>query len=459
MAELTYNGIKIQLMRTQQYASKAVYSQDGVDYLFTEHKIEVFGVLYLQADPPFAPLKGPIGSRFATMDDLRSALLQPRKQLVYEILSPGAAGGTKRRLVAPQDPKSPCDCNNGPRPDYCYITQIAGDKTALVSYGITCWTNDCSKVVLSNRWTVTGAVDQDRYTTRTMQGRLELRADLMRQKNLHPDLFREMLFLPIPLNFIRKDIQVTVTSDGRAAEYTVVDQEVPLNIPDAWRVVTRVEGNVTAGSEVPIKNVNDLGGKVGDIVGNALSLDIGGTMKAAQGLLLGSIPVNKACGIVRVWGNRYAQRSQLAYVAKQIILDRFAPLGAGLNIAGLNVGRGIFLPVSAYLTCDIAQRFVELRMELFPGVNALLTAFVQDMTAFESMLNLNDNEIRTLQGFTAGDGKSAPGTNPLPNPEVGSATRGSYLGALLVQALGGECQLPAAPPDSNQSIVNPPPLQ
>lgn len=456
MAELTYNNVKIERISTVGYEATPVRSQDDVDLLYTKIHIDVIGIIDLSIDPGDNGIFPP-GS--ISVDDIRTAMMRPRMSLSYSFDNPGNTGivspgnsGFPTNPPNPPNPPFPCDCQNGPLPDYCRIAAISGDKSAICYFGITTWLSECTKMLLSNRWQITEHRDREFYATRTIRGRLELRADIMNlnsglfiggvQSQQNADSFRRVVFPQCPAGFARDAIDMTVTSDGRSADYVLVDIEEPLAMGQVgYSEITRIEGEVTAGSEYITKSVTSF-------LTKAFSLDIGGLVGAA-------IPTPKAVGVCRVWGTRNATRDFLADVAIQILVDRFSPLGLNLPFGQRTTGI-----VSAYLTCNIAERMVEFRLEALVGVGASLIQTFSSLTdSFGKMLNLDKNEVqiagKLVQGKLLAGDKSGSAYGFSNNATEARATS---MVKLLNQVLGTNCTLPKAPPSpgpGSASDLNP----
>jgi hypothetical protein len=471
MATLTYNGVVINLVRMIGWDSEQVRSFDGVDYLYTKITISVAGVFnpYLNPLPsttttistnPLAPPPpGPnqnaqpfyLGLQMQAL--LKELLMAPRKQLVFTV-------GANTVINSPgQDTNGnnlECDANDGPIPLRCKVWQISGDKTANVIYSIETYLSDCNNVVLSNRWTVRSHTDIDAFTTRYINGVAKLRADLMRVDNLTADSFRGAYFPPVPQQFQRELVNATLSSDGTELRYQVQDIEMALAIGSdgvGGRNVTRVEGTVTAGVEFP--DAVGVRGKTikAAIAGAASAPATGGLSVWIAGMYIGYqvvnayIPTNKANCVIRVWGNRFALKSDLADVACAVAMER---LLFGQGLTNLNIFGTVL--VSAYMTQSIEDRMVELRCEVLPNVLTNVATAINRLD-FGQLMNLNNpvsynaDDAGPFNGvnlnFASGDGLNPAGECPT---LFVNNDRGTWFGALLIQALGVSCSIPASPP-------------
>lgn len=442
MAVLTYNGVEITFARTMFWDSKNVPSSDGVDYLYTHVTLSVVGIVnpYTLKNQNSSVLPGDrLGGMMKA--DLKEVLMAKRKHLTFKV-------GNDIVIDIPTG-SAPCDCNNGPNPISAKILQITGDKTALVAYTIETWLSDCSNMLLSNRWSVQSLTDENARTTRHITGVARLRADFMQLAKFNADDFRGSYFPPCPQQFQREMISASLSSDGTQLAYRVQDTELNLAIGSdgvGGRNVTKVEGAVTGG----IKVLNST--RVGQALVTAFfkgALGPFGFSKtadfAADKINRVSVPMAKC--VVRVTGNRLALKGDLVDVAGAVALERLFPN----NDANFGNIFASTVMASAFLTQSIEDRFVELTMEVMPSVGSqVATSF--NLLNFAPLMDLDTNVIGTFNGvtlnFLSGNAASLLGNGPV---MLGSSNdRGTWIGALLVQALGINCQLPSTvPPNKN----------
>jgi hypothetical protein len=432
MAQLTYNGVPLQIVHTLDFDLRPVRTDDDTDLTVLR------GFLHCQCIwNPAATASNVAGGRGdrlgVSLANLKQTLLVERKPLVYTV-------GNDVVVRAPQDPAAPCDAWNGPKPLDCRVTAILGDKTAFVDFAVEFWVSDSNTLVLANRWSMAESLDEDFFATVTYRGRAVFRKDLLNLQNVYPDQFRAALIPPPDTSFQRAATRVQVTEDGRHLDWEVVDRQVFLSVGPGCPA-TRLEGNVTVGSDSPIRSVWDLAKKMKESLDVAFGF-MGNPFSAATNFatFVGSvIPSVRASALVRVWGRPEALRSSLANIAKIVALDRLAPFGDGAGFGG-----GRVLPVSAYLTQSIADNYVEFRMEAFTGVQALARGLLQPLQ-FEQMMDLDGDITGKNQGagrvnFQYGGNR---GLAPLPANSAGS--RGQYLGLVVSQLLGLAGQTPAVP--------------
>ena len=220
----------------------------------------------------------------------------------------------------------------------------------------------------------------------------------------------------------------------------MTDKEVRVGVGNFG--LTRIEGNVTAGSDSPIRSLRDIGGALGNVAAAAAATAMATVMGGPLGLLFGGgalaglaasvAAVPKANGLCRVFGRRGAPRDGMVQVAVNYLMDRFFPLAIG----------GQLFIVSMYATQDAGSDnppFVEVRMEfLCININAILAMF--DTASAPQMVRWTD--IHDIGTFVMTPDSATP------QMPASNNTRGSWIRALAVAALkGSTCTLPAAPTD------------
>ncbi len=477
MATLTYNGVELGLQRTLDVQDDAAYSPDGQDFLYREVTVDAICVI----NP--ATMAGiginPGSSSAKIIKSIRQVLLTPQKQLlmksgddiIYD--TPG---------FQPNGLPYTCDANGGPFPEHFSVLEFQGTKTIIARYRIKFYVNDCleQRIVLSNRWNITSDTDTSGITTRTIEGWciVDMGKFIAEFGNFSVDRFRNNFSIACPTNFKRINIQVTAQSDGSRAHYVVTDQEQTVNVQTPMNL--EVTGNTTSGWETTIANT------AGGYFGILPKLAVGATLPYSLLFLpaiAGDMPILKANGIVRVRGGRLVKKADLVQMALNLIVDRFSPL-LMVNLfldpllALQQLKFGIICPVSCYITQDILENFVEVRMEflVFPPFIKQGTTFKPDPDAikayFSPGMGINttteknviqtfDNETKNAL-FQQTDGtqipiatwKNRPGA-PVWFGAPSDNSRGSYLGLLITQALGGECKLPNVVPGQEIAVSTP----
>lgn len=234
MSSLNYSGITLPYCFVSDVDQRAVYDDADTDVICTEFDINVQATLnwnYLSIISPTLWNGGnPLTQNPAdAMNAIRAALLKPRQTLSLKFggveLIPQITGNTGKT-----------DSQNGPKPKSCRIVQMT-DTTFLISYHITArylenptiganghTTHAQGSDVLSNRWSESVDIDDCNYTTRTRTGKFIIRTD--NADGFIADQIRaQMAVVSIPQGFTRSGSQYTVSPDGMAIEYRIVDKE------------------------------------------------------------------------------------------------------------------------------------------------------------------------------------------------------------------------------------------
>jgi len=450
MATLSYGPVTLQIVKTLEFSAEPVSTEDQVDYVVTRNVVTVQAVFSPAATViPNNPGDPPPINLGVSVANLQDVLMRPRQQLTYRIgndialAAPNPNGGG----LSTNPPKT--DARWGPRPLFARVLSVIGDKTAIVTFSVECWTAKGSNIILSNRWTMRQSLDEDFYTTITYQGRTKFRSSLLAVGSFgnvgpQPDQFRSVLLPTVPDTFQRRALDVQITEDGLEMAWEVRDEEQSLSLGQN-SPATRLEGLITAGSEIGLKDaIQAVKGFAADQSRIALwglapgFAWLNGT--PFPGAVLHSIiPAVKASAIIRVWGRPLAFRSDLLALAVGVALDRLSPGGQGL------LGVGGTLPTSAYLTYSVEEKFVELRLEVFTSAGAIVSATF-DMLNFSARVKLDGNISGVPQAPLSPALLENQGQAPVPDNSGGM--RGDYLGLVIAAMLGIPGTPPPMPPTS-----------
>ncbi len=225
MAELTYNGVVLNFLSTQQVDFEPVYDDlAGLDYMYTRVSIACTAVI----TPNVAPA---ISNETATdaMKRISHLLNTPRRGLLFKVggvtlVSVVDSGGDTTFALR--------DVQNGPNP-HATVNRIIGTESLNISfrvetYVIDCGTDTSALQYVSHRWTETTDVNELAMTKRTRTGRLVVRADLL----ANADQLRGLVVPPLEPDFLRISSQYTMQADGRVLAYQFVDEEQYLMPPN-----------------------------------------------------------------------------------------------------------------------------------------------------------------------------------------------------------------------------------
>lgn len=234
MSLLVYNGVTLPLSLVTTFNQEPVYDDSKTDWCLTKFDVGVQAVINADYISVIDPTIGTVLNAAHAMNAIRTKLLQPRKTLSFSFngvdIIPQKAGvlGT-------------VDAKNGPKPQMCSVTQLT-NTTFLIGYHITAhyWENPPPQAdnavkpnpianrpgnnVLFNRWSETQTIDSCGFSTRTRTGKYAIRSDNV--DGATADGIRsQMAVVGVPPGFIRESSNYTVTPDGLAIEYTIVDKE------------------------------------------------------------------------------------------------------------------------------------------------------------------------------------------------------------------------------------------
>jgi len=212
-----YGDIQMPLVKTNSFAQEPIYTEDGIDYLYTKFTLDC--QCLLTYDSLLITPVSHISDLSRQIATLRPQLLQPRQNFRYSV---GETGDAVVDIGGP-------DPAGGPFPQAFDIIEIQGANAAIVSYRIIAYGDVCGenredereKEILSNRFSVTTSYDQDFYATRTMTGKLVLRG----KKGLQPDDFRNVVMPTLPHGYRRESMSFQVSSNALSLGYTIVDKE------------------------------------------------------------------------------------------------------------------------------------------------------------------------------------------------------------------------------------------
>ena len=482
---LNYNGVDLQLEHTADVSITPVMDSSGLDLLYQRITISMICVWNPWATASFAgatlvntgtnntnaaPKTGRVGDRLGvSLANLRQVLLTPQQPLrvylgddrVWDVPyrfvagseQAGTGAGTAQTMngiglpAAGIETQFACDPGGGPFPEECRILEIVGDRTAIIQYRITFHVTDCNTYVLSNRWRTTSHTGQDWLTTRITEGRAVLRLDKLLAFGYTADQFRSNFALGVPNGFIRKEVNVVATEDGRELYYRVVDKQLALNIPSGSSAL-KVEGHISTGGTWPLRTTMDALKAAGDAIANTaksawnlVTLDVKGAMQAALAACE-AMPVPRAVAVVRVWGPPGTDRANLASFAVNVVTDRLA----NSKLVGLK-----FFPISAFLTSNVSTDeapMVEVQIEALVSSLQVLASIWDPKTRLAD-LQKTDNNIQD----NGGQGKTILTSNiTTVNPAFpqDSGTRGAWISMMVAQILNSPCGLPNPVPPSDQ---------
>jgi hypothetical protein len=436
LAQLIYAGVDLSEVQTQTYSVEPVMDRAGVGLLWNKLTISVVSVVHslwtATGKPPGGLVAGgnmgvPGDRMGVSLARLPEILRQPRQTLLYRVGDDLVVESPPR---LPDGTQLPCDCANGPFTSGVKVLQVIGDESAIVSFTVQTYLSSCGTFCVSNQWGVHQSVDDSGFMTRVIRGRAVFRADFMNLYGLTADHFRPYLFVPAdaPLRRVNIEVDFPEEDNGNVIDYAVTDKEVAYGLgANSWAI--RTEGFATSGGHIDLPSAKAIVKSAGyvptEIAGAFMT---GGFSLWAQvpEVLNTIVPVGQASGIFRVFGRKGAPGQVLAGIALRMGSSRFGSQWLG--------GRAII--VGAYITTTVGSEdepMVELRLEFH--ASHLLVKFIFDTTTIFDVMNW-DIGIKSMD------------LGPLtPPPVIGTTdnSRGSYIKQIVMQALGGPCQVPEVP--------------
>lgn len=227
MSVFSYNTITLPYVYVSDVKQEPVYDDfSQTDWYCTKIDIQLQSVInldYIELIDPTLVNQPLIKNAADIMNKIRVKLMQPRRQLTLSF------NGTN---LIPPDNSLPgtVDVMNGPQPQSCNIVQLT-NTTFLIQYHIITYrweeTSDAAIIsnnVLYNRWTETVDIDACNFTKWTRSGKYKIRTDNV--NGAIADTMRDqMALVGILQGCLRESSQYTVTPDGLAIQYKVVDKE------------------------------------------------------------------------------------------------------------------------------------------------------------------------------------------------------------------------------------------
>lgn len=369
MSVVIYNGIKMELVKTNGVERIPIFSSDKTTYLYTQWTHDFVAILNPAATAYDAAGVAAAGSLPIVTDKvLRHKLAQGHA--VYEWYV-GDANVVADRVIRSPAVGAKTDVNNGPHPEVVSIVQVTGTHTWMIHMRITTWINDCPQtpLILSHRWRQSSDIDSNHYSVRATIGEAVFNPVRLAELARNCDDFRFRLGHPIPDNFQRTVITVVQGEDGVTVNYSFIDTEKPLNVRDRRGVgITHVDvkrnvtwGNVeflNAGTRIlgaaalgdaarnigmnaagQMQNVVQARLQVGAAGGDAMAVRAAGRAAGAAGAFgLAAAAVGEVAGIAqRVVGAAISTLPKLSITIQVVVVgnrtsDRVGLLRAALHI-------------------------------------------------------------------------------------------------------------------------------
>lgn len=235
MSIFAYNGVTLAYPHFIDFNHIPVRDpQSDTDWHLERYDIKVQTIINLDYLSTIAPdLVGVVANAAEIMQAIRYRLQLHRCQLSVTF------NGKEYIPIRQGGNDGYVDAKNGPKPQLCQLFEMT-NTSFLLNYHIIAhyWQNNTvprdgttisnnnneGNNVLYNRWTESVEMNSTQFTTRVREGQYAIRSDNVDGKTAD-ELRSNMAVVSVPEGFLRKSSKYTVSEDGLAIQYRVVDQE------------------------------------------------------------------------------------------------------------------------------------------------------------------------------------------------------------------------------------------
>jgi hypothetical protein len=229
MSLLTYNGVTLQLVKTNVIQKTPRYSDDKTEYMWTDFIIDIVCIYNpaatsYSATGTFAPGNLPM----TTDAGIRAALAQPRRPLLFQ-----EGGISILNIPSTQADGSALDCENGPIPQVNDIVRIGSSRIFWVSFVVKASVIECPSggfitAIASSRYMRQESIDKDFLSTLTTSGITYFRSNVLSQlaagQNVADD-YRGFIIPQPLLGYKREAVNFAIDSSGIAIRWSTTDVE------------------------------------------------------------------------------------------------------------------------------------------------------------------------------------------------------------------------------------------
>jgi hypothetical protein len=223
----SYAGIEFVLPHTHDVSTRAVFSGDGMDYLYSVISVDISATVnpaamaYTLADG--SPTATPDTLPATTLAAIRHTLTQPRQQLLITDFD----GQT---LLQCPGEGFDVDAVDGPKPEVLSIVEVNGARTFAIRWRVTCKVIDCPEgttapLIISNRWQDSHHINEHQLNTRIITGEAVFRQDFLEAIDAQPDDYRHYLLPVVEPGYQRMVVDVTENSNRTRLAYRLIDNE------------------------------------------------------------------------------------------------------------------------------------------------------------------------------------------------------------------------------------------
>lgn len=224
---LEYNGVLIEGLTTREFRGEPQYIDEQVFVWRTT--ILVIGYVH-QSHQLTTFITPQDGDGVAGMvDRIRRSLLEPRRDLVFKVGGKIAFEAKGTETFSPGVKN--IDVSHGPKPKAANVTKIISTKSMRIEFRIEsdtllCETDQNTKGVLLNQFSIAEDRDENHYMTRSIDGRIRF-AHVIASAGM----FDNLAFPALEGGFQRDSIRTTKTRDGLHLEYTIRDKQMFVTTP------------------------------------------------------------------------------------------------------------------------------------------------------------------------------------------------------------------------------------
>jgi hypothetical protein len=221
MSLLTYNGVTLQLVKTNMVERIVNMSDDKTEYKWTDFIIDV-NCIYNPAATSYTSLGQSPGNLPMTTDAaIRSTLMQPRAPLLFQ------EGGIAILNIATPLTQ---DCDNGPIPQSINISRIGSSRIFFMQYVVKCSIIECPvggtiSPIASNRYGRIEDIDDDYLSTIYTSGVAYFRSNVLNFLGNNADFYRAQLIPPAFSGYKRTHVNFSLDSNGTIVRWSTTDVE------------------------------------------------------------------------------------------------------------------------------------------------------------------------------------------------------------------------------------------
>lgn len=239
--KLAYNGVIFPVPMKTQATARCNYSRDGRTVKDVTHTITTEGIVVPE------DYSGSASDTNGFLDSLREDLTKSCRELVFFDRGYGDLVVNKGKANTPVDATgatttTALDVNFGPRPQVLTWRPIAAENAAEIRWQVETTIPECPNArykdsVQDHFFSISWGIDQNRMTTRTITGVLEI--PLTRKSHNSPkmaandtaDFYRKEVAVPSLAGWQRIIENYELSPDRKSINYTVVDREIPSDNP------------------------------------------------------------------------------------------------------------------------------------------------------------------------------------------------------------------------------------